>query len=558
MEVTSQIEIEHREDAPTVCTDGEMREEVEAVDKEVLQTVSGRGSGEERSSGGDSGDTDEGGGREKENGRKLEEVREGDIAGREEATRGSAVEQPWPVSSLLSDNSKTGPRDHPAFNLPILSPTYIAEHCSTAACEPHFFSTAVALPLSVPQTTASNLTDVGRPNLPCSSTPMHAPPIVASTDLETEAAASVCTALNLMSSKSVSTSSVYTFLARGTMAPCTSSPAAISCTSRHLPPSRISPSTYLTSPPSRQSIVQPWVGGSSSSNNAIIHHTTDRHPSCPTFTHAQPPSTQADRRSVRHVRRHASDPHDVATASHYAHHRYSRHNPSSRSARSQTGPSLHTPVSCYSDPCSYNSHFPTVSAPSVFPNHTHTQAHLPQGRSHSSESSYSFPSTGAPFHLQTGSLNSAVFLPPSNFSAPSIDPYFQHTPPHLHVHDTHTLPASHHRHNAHTQPSHDHTHHLHQHSYDLPHPNHPTPTFTHPHSHPHHPQHPTSHHNTVWRPYSDRRRTATRFSLSDILSPSPSVNSPTLSLATVVSPPAHQNPGGRIPSFFVDHLLDDL
>lgn len=406
-----------------------------------------------------------------------------DNASKEVVARGSAEEQPWPISSLLSDDSRNGSKDH---NLPILSPTYIAEHCSTTSCEAHFFPPPVS---SLPR--ASNLSNVG-----------------------TSRSTSLCSHVG---------PTTETLTADG--GPSTTVPPRsilYSSSVSHVTPHP--PTPPYPSPTTRQSIVQPWIGGPISRNeNTVIQSSVIMQPSPLQSTVPETGRWPVHRAQLRGCQ------HSVASMVRYTNHRQHMYNPRpSHSARSRVG--LRTQYTSTGE-----QYITDESAPTRV--YTHRE-----GRGHCSEVHSSYPTTGSSFQLCAGSVNPS--MSPS-FPNPSTDICFHHSvqpmhspalPPPLTQHNSHSLNIGHHPH-------------PHQHNYPLP--PHPHPSFT---SHPHH---PPSHHSTVWRPYSDRQRTATRFSLSDILSPS-LTSTPTLGLPTPVSPLVHQSPGGRTPSFFVDHLLDDL
>ena len=522
-------------------------------------------------------------------------------------TKGVAADQPWPISSLLSDSSRTGSRDHATFNLPILSPTYIAEHCSVAVCEQQFFPP----PVSSPPSTGDALETV-RSDASCSLAPFH---IAATTTLNTVSTDSVPSTASDGSISSVATLPPHTIasctssasdssvvaLPPHTTVSCTSSGSVVmlpphttvSCTSsasdgsvssvatlplhttaastssasdgsstslppntttacsssapagshaRRHPRSRSTPS-YHTPPLTRRSIVQPWVGhnstGSRKTENVAVRggRSTQQNfcstPQAMGVEMGTPPPP-----GNHHVSVCDCNQQNRASTLHYTNHRYYPHSAQSRTVVPN---SRHTCGSRYPNTCQH-CNAAAVSATGIF-----SHSDLSQERTQCSERPSSYQSTGSSFPLHTTGPPHMMFQP-SGFPA---DPYFNHT-----IHSSSQNPlAHHHPHSSHTPPLLDHHHVVHQHNYNLPppHPHHPTPTpsFT---SHPRHPQHTShSHHNTVWRPYSERQRTATRFNLSDILSPSPAT-SPTLVLPTH----AQQSPSGRVPSFFVDHLLDDL
>lgn len=510
---------ESREDVQ-VLTDGEVEGEMGELERQgpLITTISS--SHRQRKEGNDAGERVE-----KGNEDKNDKV---DNASRADGAKGNTAEQPWPISSLLSDHSGTGPRDHPAFNLPILSPTYIAEHCSTAACETQFLSPPVSTPPST-----SSLSNTGRNGSLCSHALLHAPTTETLTITATDGVPSTtCT----VDSTGSSISPVHTFPTHG-VAP------AISHLSHH-PRSHPAPCNHSL-PLTRQSIVQPWVGGSSRTENAVVLGSATSRQTFPATCMSQVLEPDTERQPVHHARLHGCNHHNSASLLNYRPSRYAPRPPHSTRLRAGRN-SMRTCSSRYAN--TGDNYTTGVSVPGVFPSHTRTN--LAKDRAHCSERR-SYPSTGPSFPMQTGS---AVLFQSSSFPSPSsVDPYFHHS-----VQQPLHNPPSHHqptRHNSRSHPSHNFSHHVHQHNYNLtPHPHHLTP---HPHTHPHHPQHTPSHHNTVWRPYSDRQRTSTRFSLSDILSPSPT-SGPTLGLPAPASHPVHQSPGGRIPSFFVDHLLDDL
>ena len=470
---------------------------------------------------------------------------------------GVSVEQPWPITSLLSVHStRSGVREHTTFNLPILSPTYIAEHCSTTACEQQFFNPLTSSTL-LPLSTTNNLTDVAPSDAAFSTqhTPFNAPAITSTTAVIAE------TALRPVDT---SVSSLHTFQSHTT---AVTSVAAISV-QNNLPHSS-SPSHH-SSPQTRQSIVQPWVDSSGSSNSRVMENraavlssvTSQEAPSQPVaqrWSAMHQPTETSGSRQQRNVASTTSHYNSVATNTRRLRHSqkasrcsvYTRDGFNRGHAQfSETGPLHHANIN-------------GSTALEIFsPNCTHTS------NRGCSESSSTRHSTRLPFPPQTASpLNQTAMNHSQSFPSPSVDPYYpyyhqlyhtaahhQHNSPLLPSHLTphHTSQCTHHSHTL------NHHHQLQQNYSDLlppPHHHHstpPPPTFAPPHHlRPHNP----SHHNTaVWRPYSNQQRTATRFSLSDILSPSPAA-SPCLP-AAAISP--HQGSGGRIPSFFVDHLLDDL
>ena len=497
-------------------------------------------------------------------------------------SKGAASEQLWPISSLLSDNSRTGSRDHTTFNLPILSPTYIAEHCSAAVCEQHFFppppfssspnvsnfletdcsdAQCSRTPFHVATTTAPNAMSTGNAHSTVSATPAFS---VATLPLHTIASSISSTSdgsipsvalvplHTITSSTSPSSISSVSTLPSNTTTACTSSASAISHARRH-PRSRSTPS-YHTSPLTRPSIVQPWVGHNSSGsrktqNTTVLGSSPTRQTFCssPQLTAGVEIERLPPPENCR-VRVRDSSQHNRASVLHYTNRHHPQYRPLSVQSRTTVPNSGHMCGSQYPNTCQH-CNVVAASVPGSF-----SHSNLSQETALCSETTSSYQSTGSSFPLHTaGSLNpSPMMFQPPGFPA---DPYFNHT-----VHPSSQNPLSHHhphtRHNSHAHPSLTHHHVVHQHNYNIPprphHPTPPTPSFTSHHHHPHHT--PPSHHNTVWRPYSDRQRTSTtRFSLSDILSPSPAT-SPTLVL------PAHaqQSPSGRVPSFFVDHLLDDL
>ena len=443
---------------------------------------------------------------------QAEETRETvSNASKEDGARGSATtEQLWPISSLLSDESRAGPREH---NLPILSPTYIAEHCSTSSCETHFFPPSVSSP-PIASVSSSVGTSTSAPL--CS----HVPPATETLSV-------------------ISTGSIPSTTSRPV--PCTSSVSHATLYPPH-------PTPPYPSPTTSQSIVQPWIGSPTSRNdNATIHSSVTVQQSQP----LQATVRETGRQPVHHVQLHGYQ-HSVTSMVHCTNHQEHMYTPRpTHSVRARGGLHAHTPQ--YT---STGEHYTADdSTPArIYSSHTHRD--LTRGRGHCSENLSSYFSTGPTFQLCAGSVNPAVLLQTPSFSNVSTDHYFHHS-----VQPMHNLPSlqSHHQlhtqHNLHSHPSsHNIGHHPHPHPHNYPvppHPHHPTLSFT------PHPHHPPSHHGTVWRPYSDRQRTATRFSLSNILSPS-LTSSPPLGLATPISPSVHQSQGGRIPSFFVDHLLDDL
>ena len=496
---------------------------------------------------------------EKENNKDME-VRE---LANWDGESSAAVDQSWPISSLLSDQTRSGPppppppREHQmaAFGLPILSPTYIAEHCSTSGSDQQFFgptTTAASLPPVTSYTSVADTRPVSSQNSPLFAGGL---PISRVTEFSRSQLATV--SYSSLSVLSASSSSLH----------CSNSPQQISL------------AASLRPPPTRQSIVQPWVGTHSSSgsgplsasrrSSVVSRSSTTTTSQTANDQHGlllrpQPESATTPspgfHRGALPMTHQATTPRQSRYSS-----RTSHSIPSTRASRTVSSRGhAHTPY--YLDRSRHNVHhnLSSVEVASVggFPPSSQSLGHANlsfdgRGQSYCPGGVPSLlPSTAAPFHGYTSGPMPHQSRQPPGFSTSSIDPYYHCTvyqsqqsssfsflpPPHGHI-----SPGS--RHSQFTP------HHPHQHNYTTlpppppPHPLHPPPF---------HHQHPPSHQNTVWRPYSDRRQTSlTRFSLSDILSPSPAPL-PSLGLPAAVSPPAihHQQP--RIPSFFVDHLLDDL
>ena len=508
-----------------------------------------------------------------------EEEREKERRGREDVVDNtsvgdkSTVEQPWPISSLLSDPTRCGVRDNLAFNLPILSPTYIAEHCSTAACEQQFFNPHTStLTLS---TTCSSMTEAGRNN--CTIYSHHTPLSVPLSTVAQSVSSSVLTSISsLQRMTNTSVLSVHTLQTRTTEAVCSSSTGGVSGAT-------ITPRCHpaLSHSNSPTTIVQPWVDSSSGSrateNSAALCSVTsqqvvsNRHP--PVQSEAEHHSSSLNRH--RWGESGCSQHRRTSSVQYGTNPQRPRHTVS-RSTHSRVGHNREQIRSLRYTETGHNPHTTTSSTLESFtPNHTL----LTSNRAHSSsfclENHSSHHSTVPSSSMYTGNQTVRALFQPSRFPAPSIDPYYhQHSVTAQHHHNPlplsslcspTQLPTSHAGGNPSHTLNHQHQAHLYQHTYhNLPPPTHPhhhhptpPPSFTshHPQLPPSHHPHPPSHHNTVWRPYSDRQRTSTRFSLSDILSPA-AITSPTLGPPTAVSP--HQGPSSRIPSFFVDHLLDDL
>ena len=490
---------------------------------------------------------------EKENNKQME-VRE--VANKDRESS-AAVDQSWPISSLLSDLTRSGPpppREHQmaAFGLPILSPTYIAEHCSTSGCDQHFFGPATTAASLPPVTSYTSVSDT-RP-ISSQNTPLFAGGLPISR--VTEFSRSQLATVSSSSSSVLSTSSSSPH--------CSNSPRQISLA----PP--------LRRPPTRQSIVQPWVGTHSSSNNpcgsgplstsrrssVVSRSSTTTTSQTANYQHRlllrpQPESATAFHRGALPMTRQATTPRQSRYSSRTTH-----SIPSTRASRTVSSRG-HTHTPCYLDRSRRNVHhnLSSVEVASVggFPPSSQSLGHAFDGRGQSycpGGVPSLLPSAASPFHGYTSGPMPHQPRQPPGFS---IDPYYHCSPSTAYQSQQSSsfsfLPPPH----CHTSQGSRHSqftpHHPHQHNYTTlpppppPHPLHPPPF---------HHQHPPSHQNTVWRPYSDRRQTSlTRFSLSDILSPSPAPL-PSLGLPAAVSPPAvhHQQP--RIPSFFVDHLLDDL
>ena len=468
---------------------------------------------------------------------------------------GGAADQSWPISSLLSDQTRTPlQREHgvAACGLPILSPTYIAEHCDQQFFGPA--TTPATLPMVASRGTSA--TDTGR----------H--PTSQSTSLFTGGMAALSRVTEFSRPGLTTTPSLST-----------SVPVALS-SSPHSHQQLSLPPPPPPRPPTRQSIVQPWVGTHNSCRSETPS-TTNRRSSVGsrslTTAAVHTPSEQ-NRLSVRpqHEPATASSSGFRSRASSMTWHTTTPPRPSRYSSRSSH--SLHSKVSrtVSSRGHTHTPHYPD-STRLIHHNLSSVAAEIPPVGGYVSNTSlscdgrtrpyypggvpYLLPSPGANFHGYT-----SVPLPrqPQGFTTSSIDPYYHCThstvyqsqqgssfsllPPsqcHTSQESPHSQFTPHHSHHQHTYPS-----------LPPPPPPHPLP----PPPFPHHHQHPPSHQNTVWRPYSDRQQqtSLTRFSLSDILSPSPAAPLPSLGLPAAVSPPAIHHQQARISSFFVDHLLDDL
>ena len=467
----------------------------------------------------------------------------------------TAAEQPWPISSLLSGHSRSvGPsRDilQQTFSLPILSPTYIAEHCSTttaaAASDLLFFNPQTPLPM--PTTSSGSVARAVQADQTHNAS-LYAPLTANSSTSKTTA--------------SVAVSFIHTGLSRATPLVCSSLAAATATVSgaRPLPHSHHISSRLSSSSPRHPSIVQPWVGQS---------HPTNQHSSStvPRTSCADGATTASGLPGHHDQPPPGASPYGEASLSagfRIINPRQSRHAPTHSSlVQSRNRPNKRGQMCLpqYREQLQHNVDTDAALLGTYPPGHTtnsaQTRHHL---CSYSSARNATLCSSTAPIFpvYASGSMNQSN--PPP--APPLFEPLYQH-PSHHHPQATpHSLHPQQHRvsHTSCVHPSSLHHHHqLHTHhqqaahSLRPPHPPHfhphppPPPPFT-----PHHLT-PSHHHTTtgVWRPYSDRQRTSTRFNLSDILSPSPA--------SPVTAPPVihqHSSPGGRIPSFFVDHLLDDL
>ena len=185
-----------------------------------------------------------------------------------------------------------------------------------------------------------------------------------------------------------------------------SSTALTTCSPSHHPHPLLSttaPSPYPEIPPghSRQSIVQPWLGGSSSRGHSMAYYTGRAQHSMSTCS-APFLYPEGGRHPSRHVRQDTGNHQGLTpNLSHNYHHQHPRHHPypppSSRLNRIQT--SLPVGNSSYADtPEQYGNNFAPFSSPSVLPNN----AYLPQSTAHNPESLYSYPSMGNTFNSQTG------------------------------------------------------------------------------------------------------------------------------------------------------------
>lgn len=449
----------------------------------------------------------------------------------------ATVEQPWPISSLLSDHSRSGaPRDHPSFTLPILSPTYIAEHCSVN-CDQVFFS---------PQAPTMPLITTSTPNTTEASQSDHMP----------HNASSLYTPLPEVSVPSrVSLSSTHAATRSLTTSVCL--PTSTAVVSNAMLPSHSLHVSRHTSPQTRHSpIVQPWVGCTQpTTNNPALRSVTTQHIISPTIPHTLCVEAATPSHPLC-VSAHYSQPPKITHSSCHSNQHRSRN--TSRHSVSRIQPNRGQMYnSQYLDPNHLQLHNVNPAPLGMYSSsHTHSDPSRDRLHSYCSADTVSLhPSSSFPMH-GSSSLNQTNTLSqqqPSSCSSssPLPDLFYQH-PTATPYHPRHNIHSLHPQHQT-SQDSHIHSslhhHHHHTHHHHL----HPSTHF-----HPHHPPftpHPSPHPHTttMWRPYSDRQRTSTRFNLSDILSPSP---------ATAATSPhviqQHNSPGGRIPSFFVDHLLDDL
>ena len=524
-------------------------EEVRGSDGRGHENVNSSDSGENKDSQEGGEDTD----RESVRRENNKPVEEGEMVATGDKERTATVDQSWPISSLLSDHTRSGPpRDHQvtAFGLPILSPTYIAEHCSTSGCDQQFFGPTILPPLTACVGVTETILSTRHP------TSQHASTFTSGTS------ASRVTEIS-GTQLSTTSSSTYSFSAASS-----SSPGYFQQQSSLPPP--------VTT---RQSIVQPWVGSSTSlcGPTAATRSSELAGPTRSSITAQQRSSIAMPSQNLNEHSHLPVQPHHeptgvsihsrISSVTHHANTRGTRYN--SRSSHSthprasRTGSSRghgHTPY--YRDSSrqvSHNLSSGEVAPIGGFSTSSHSLIHTnlscdSRGHPYCPGGVPSLPpSTASPFHGYTSGPSLTQPRQPPGFSASSVDPYY---------HCSTSTAAVYQHGTPHPQFTPHHPHH-HQHSYTtLPPPPPPPPLPPHPllpppfPLPPHH-QHPPSHQNAVWRPYSDRQQTSlTRFSLSDILSPSPAPL-PSLGLPAAVSPPTiHQQT--RISSFFVDHLLDDL
>ena len=499
------------------------------------------------------------GGREGEN--DWCELRPTEIGSNRERESSAVADQSWPMSSLLSDATH---RDHhqvaipTSSSLPILSPTYIAEHCSSSGgcSEQQFFGPHSGTLLLPPSVAASG--GSGHAGQRCGSGSLGR-------ELESQTAAPVSSAPKSgVCVPGLSSSDVSQFLTESTTFSSSVLPAALSANPQSHPTTPMASHQQGSSLPRQSSIVQPWVGSSTTNRNTCRTELSGRN-TRGSVTSYTARSHQAQQRSLlaqsqpqsssgSHQHRALYQTNSASWHSRYTSHSvsdqghshtlYNQQTPQNR-GRFGSFPSTDHSFGRSNLPCDQpyysvgasalppftlsSSPFLAQTTPPLLSQSSSQQRQLRLGFSSSSSIDHFYHCGPAAFEPQPSAVTSFP-LPHCHTSQSHMHPHFlPHTPTHHYPHQSHSYPGL------------------------PPAPSHLLP----PHFPPH--QHTPSHHSTVWRPYSERRQTsASRFNLSDILSPSPSAPLPSLGLPqpVVSPPPIHQQ--ARIPSFFVDHLLDDL